>query len=486
MKASNVRRLLGVGVIAGLATVGLGIGSAADATVTVGAINCSSSTLLGPVAIRNPSVSHVTGPLWAAQGSPATITNVAGLTVLPSAVGPATIGSYQDLVNKSQLVGQLTTTVTTGLIPGLVFNYDPDLSDNGGVPNPVPMNGVATYGALGPFAAPTVSVNPPLPLVGTAGTFEVVTTLDPGAGTLPVQGSIGGGIFTPNVPLNITNTGTSDGPISLINTSTTLTANVTAPIATTAVTTCAPGASPVHTIQVQTDGGPIVASAPVIACDPTNNTAGLFKDSKGWWSQDTNPATVENYGGSLGGSTTYDGCVAPDQRLQAWNLSKNGALAADAVALAKAQIAVKTKSFGNCTMVDTITAAGQAHAANSPDAYQGQGVLSTKYLTGGGLGSKVKGASIYGDIDLVIDTSGGDPKMRFDFNGLVTKGVGLGGAASWVGEVDTAVGQTAALGILGCNTAGYSPPAIGKFFGNTAPYVNLKTGDDAQLIISAP
>jgi len=491
-----MKRLAAVGLAAGLATAGLAVfGSAADATITVGAINCSSATLLGPVAIRNPSVSHVTGPIWADTGSAATITNEAGLTVLPSTVGPATIGSYQDLVNKSQIVGiagatpALSTIVTTGAIAGLNFLYDPDLADNGGVPNPVPMNGVATYGALGPFAAPTVVVNPPLPLVGVNGTFEVVTTLDPGAGNLPVQGSIGGGIFTPDVPISITNVGPVDGVIDSVATSTTLTANVTAPIATSAVTTCAPGAAPNHTINVQTDGAAITARHPVIACKPAPGTGGIFKDSKGWWSGDTNPLTVENYGGSLGGSTTWGGCRAPDQRLQAWTTAKFGALATDAVQLQGATISVKGKHFGNCTNVDELTAAGQAHAADSSQAYEIQGTVATKYLTAlppVAVANKVKGSTISGAIRLVLDSTQATavPAARFEAKGVVTKGTGIGGTGSWTAELDNS--QAPILAIIGCNAPGYSPPAVGIFRGNTAPYLNLLTGVDAALVINAP
>ncbi len=468
------------------------IASPADATVGVGAINCTASTILGPVAVRNPSVSHVTGPVWADTGAAVTITNKAGMTVLPRTVGPATIGSYEGLVNKSQVVGTATTTMTLGAVPGLVFTYDPDLADNGGAPNPIPMDGVATYahaldGVLGPFPAPTVVVSGPLPLVGTAGTFDVTTTLDPGPGTLPTgstPGNPGAAIFTPDVPLSITSTGATDGVIDVVATSTTLTANVTFPIVTAATTSCAPSASPTHTVNIQTDGAATVARHPVVACDPANGTTGIFKDSKGWWSLDTNAATLENYGGSLGGSTIYDGCRAPDVRLNDWVLSKNGALPVDSLALAKASIAVKAKHFGNCTQVDEITSAGQSHAADSPNAYEAFGTVAAKYLTAANATSKVKASTISSAIRLVLDSTSGATVMRFEANGIVTKGAGLGGTGKWVGEVNTA--QAPAMGIIACNAPGYVVPAVGSFFGNTLPYLNLLTGDDAVLIVNAP
>lgn len=488
-RTKHFKRLLGVGVAAGLATVSLSVfGSAADATVNVGAINCTSTTILGPIAIRNPSISHVTGPVWAATGTAATITNKGGKTILPRNVGVATIGGFEGIVNKSQIVGSATTTVATGPVPGLVFQYDPDLADNGGVPDPVPMDGVAMYGAMGPFPAPTVIVSGPLPLVGTAGTYDITTTLDPGAGALPTgttPGNPGGLIVSPDVPLSITNTGTTDGQINVVATSTALTANVTAPLPTQAVTTCAPSANPVHTVNVQTDNAAITAAHPVIACDPANNTPGLFKDSKGWFSQDTDVATAENYGGSLGGATTYDGCVAPDVRLNDWVLSKNGALPADSLALAKAAIAVKAKSFGNCTLVDVVSPTGGVHNANSSSAYQSQGTVAAKWLTAANATSKVKGSTIYGAIRLVVDTTGaGATALRFEANGIVTKGTGLGGAAKFVGEVDTS--QAPAQNIIACNSPGYVAPAVGSFFAKAAPYLNLKTGDDAVLQILAP
>ncbi|MGQ0826388.1 MAG: hypothetical protein ACT4OX_15395 [Actinomycetota bacterium] len=503
MKPTNpLKRLLAVGVVAGVASVGLGaFGPAADATVNVGAINCKSTTILGPVYIRNPSVSHVTGPVWAARGVAATIINESGLTVLPRTVGPATIGSYEDLVNTSQIVGinggtaVSSTAVTTGPVPGLTFFYDPDLAD---IPGPVPMNGVTTYphaldGALGPFPAPTVVVTGPLPLVGVPGTFDITTTLDPGVGTLPTgstPGNPGAGLFTPDVPISITSTvpiaTATDGTISMVSTSTTLKANVTAPIVTSAVTSCGPSATPTHVINVQTDGAATTAAHPVIACDPTAGTGGVFKDSKGWWSQDTNLATAENYAGSLSGTTTWDGCIAPDTRLADWVLSKNGALVADSLALAKAAIAVKAKHFGNCTQVDEISAAGRVHAANSVNAYEAQGTVAAKWLTAANLPSKVKASTIYGAIRLVLDSSGGTaaPAMRLDAVGVVTKGAGIGGTATWVSEVDNT--QAGALAIIACNAPGYAPPAVGSFPLALAPFMNLLTDVDAVLQINAP
>lgn len=478
-------RPIGVGVAIGLIASLPGF---AGATVSVNQINCTATTLLGPVALRQPFVANVTGPVWAAKTSAVTLNDKPSATVLPSAVGPATVGSYQDLVNKFQIVGTASTVVTTGTIPGLVFQYDPDLADNGGIPNPVPMDGVATYGPYGPFAAPTVVVTAPLPLVGVAGTYDVTMSLDPGAGSLPVAGSIGGGIFLPNIPYAITNTGTVDGQIQMIATSTSVTANVTAPLATSAVTSCAPSADPLHVVNIQTDGGPIVPASPVIACDPANNTVGVFKDAKGWWTGDTNATTATDYGGSFGGTTRFDGCIAPDARLAAWVLSKNGAATADSLALAKADISIKSKQFGNCTLVDELSPAGLAHAADSPQAYENTGTLSTKYLTSANVTSKVKGSTAAVAIRLVIDTTSGAalPEVRLEANGIVTKGTGLGGELQFVAELDTSIGQTSTLGIIGCNTAGYSPPAVGKFLGNTAPYLNLKTGDNAVLQISAP
>lgn len=475
-KARPAARAAGV---AALALAGAMAAAPAHATIRTGEINCSSTTLLGPIAIRNPSTSHVTGPVWAAQGAAVQVTTKAGVTVLPRNVGPATVGSYQDLVNKSQIVGQATTTMTPGAIPGLVFLYDPDLAD--AVP-PVPMDGVTTYihaldGVLGPFPAPTVVVSGPLPLVGTPGTFDVTTTLDPGAGSLPTGSTPmnpGAAIIAPDVVMNITNTGSTDGSIEVIATSTTLTANVTAPLVTSAVTSCAPSAEPTHVINVQTDGGPIVDDAPVFACKPTLGTPGAMSDSKGWWS---NPASLESeFGGSMKGDVTYGGCVAPDQKLDAWVTAKTGALAAEATGVSSAAIKFKGKHFGNCTDVALRSPEGLSYGADTDTAYPIYGSLQAKFNV-----SKPKGpqAAIGGNI--VVDTTGPAPRAYFEASGTVSKGTGVGGTLYFLAELDGADPDVA--GIIACNSPGYIAPAD-VFYGKTV--LPIVTGDDAVLSVSLP
>jgi hypothetical protein len=469
-------------------------GSPARATVKTGEINCTASTILGPIAIRNPSTSHVVGPYWAAKSSAVTITIKAGTTLLPRTSGPGTIGSYQDLVNKYQVVGSASTTVTTGAIPGLVYMYDPDTGDNGGVPNPVPMNGVATYvhaldGVLGPFPAPTVVVSPPLPLVGTPGTFDVVVTLDPGVGTLPTgstPGNPGAMIFAPDIPLSVSNTGTADGAIELIATSTTLTANVIAPIATAATTSCGQSTVAEHTVHVQTDGAARVAGEPVVACDPTNGTAGLLKDSKGWWSKDTNAATAEDYAGNALASATYDGCTAPDQQLADWVLSKNGISAPSALQIAKAAIQIKAKHFGNCTQVDIIDSFGRHHNADNPQSYEMGGTIKATYKTSADAaipGLKPSQGTVAARVVIDQNVTTAQPLTYVEATGVITKGLGAGGAVTFIGELDTTAPNV--LGVIACNTAGYTAPAVGKQLGNT-PSLPMKTGDDAVLEIAAP
>jgi hypothetical protein len=497
MDMNRLKRSIGVGVTGALALSVLGLigGSPARATVKTGEINCTATTILGPVALRNPSSSHVVGPYWAAKSAAVTITIKAGTTLLPRTSGPGTIGSYQDLVNKFQVVGTATTTMTAGAIPGLVYTYDPDTGDNGGVPNPVAMDGVATYahamdGVLGPFPAPTVVVSAPLPLVGTPGTYDVTITLDPGAGTLPTgstPGNPGAMIFAPDIALAVTNTGTADGTIELIATSTTLTANVTAPIVTAATTNCGQSTLPQHTVHIQTDGAPRVPGEPVVACDPTPGTPGLLKDSKGWWSKDTNAATAENYAGNAAATSTYDGCTAPDQQLADWVLSKNGVPAASALQIAKAQISIKAKHFGNCTNVDIIDSLGRRHNADDPTSYEMGGTLGAKWLTAANAaipGVKPTGATVAARLVINRNVTTAQPLTYVEATGVVTKGLGAGGAVTFVGELDTASTQVA--GIIACNTPGYSPPATGVFRGGAAPQLPIVTGDDAVLEIAAP
>jgi hypothetical protein len=490
MDVNRLKRSIGAGVAGALALGVIG-GAPARATVRTGTINCTATTIVGTVALRNPASSHVVGPYWAAKSSATAITVKAGSTVLPRTSGPGTIGSYQDLVNRFQLVGMATTTVTTGVIPGLVYSYDPDLGD--AVPA-VPMNGVATYahptdGTLGPFAAPTVTVSGPLPLVGTPGTFDVVVALDPGAGSLPTgstPGNLGAAIFAPDIPIAITNTGTTDGTIDFVATSTTVTANVTAPLATTAVTNCGTSTVPQHTIHVQTDGAPRVPGEPVVACDPTLNTPGLLKDAKGWWSRDTNGATAEDYAGNALVTTTYDGCTAPDTQLADWVLSKNGVPAASAVQIAKAIVSIKAKHFGNCTQVDVIDSLGRRHNADNPQSYEMGGTLTATYKTAANAaipGLKPSGATVAARVVINRNVTSAQPLTYVEATGVVTKGLGTGGALTFVGELDTAAPNV--LGVIACNTAGYVPPSSGTQLGNT-PALPIKTGDNAVLEIAAP
>jgi hypothetical protein len=489
----NLIRSIGAGIAGALALGVLG-GSAALATVKTGELNCTGTTILGPVALRNPTSSHVVGPYWAAKASSITITTKGGTTVLPRMAGVATIGSYQDIVNKSQIVGTATTTITPGAIPGLVFSYDPDLADNGGIPNPVLMNGVATYahaldGVLGPFPAPTVVISGPLPLIGVAGTYDVATTIDPGLGSLPTgstPGNPGGLIFTPDVPVTITNTGSTDGTIRVIGTSTALTANVTAPLPTSAVTTCGQPAEPQFVVHIQTDGAPRVPGEPVVACDPTLATAGLLKDSKGWWTQDTDVLTAENYAGSASAAVTYDNCTAPDTQLNDWVTSKNGVAAASALTIAKAQISVKAKHFGNCTNVDIIDATGRRHNANHPTAYEMGGTLGAKWVTAGDAaiaGVKPTGATVQARVVIYKNVTTLQPLTYLEAKGVVSKGLGLGGAVTFVSELDPASTRVQAL--VACNSPGYTIPATGLQLGGT-PSFPILTGDDAVLEIAAP
>jgi hypothetical protein len=415
---------------------------------------------------------------------------------VPVGAPPGTIiGSYQDLVNRFQVAGTATTTMTPGAIPGLAYTFDPDLADNGGIPNPVPMNGVATYahaldGVLGPFPAPTVVVVAPIPLIGTPGTFDVVMTLDPGAGTLPTgstPGNPGAMIFAPDIPLAVTSTGATDGRIRFIATSTTLTANVTAPVALAATTTCGTSAEPQHTVHIQTDGAPRVPGEPVVACDPTNGTMGLLKDSKGWWTQDTDVLTAENYAGSASAAVTYDNCTAPDTQLNDWVTSKNGVAAASALTIAKAQISVKAKHFGNCTNVDIIDNLGRRHNANHPTAYEMGGTLGAKWVTAGDAaiaGVKPTGATVQARVVIYKNVGTGLPALAYlEAKGVASKGLGLGGAVTFVGELDPLSARVIAL--VACNSPGYTIPATGMQLGGT-PSFPILTGDDAVLEIAAP
>mgnify|MGYP001503130244 FL=1 len=100
-------KLFKVKSLGGTALVAVAIGvigsSGAGATVQVGAINCTAhavllpSTVLGDVALQNPTESHVQGPVWAAQGSAFSLVTPPSVAILPSSAGGQTVSKYTDI-----------------------------------------------------------------------------------------------------------------------------------------------------------------------------------------------------------------------------------------------------------------------------------------------------------------------------------------------------------------------------------------------------
>jgi hypothetical protein len=491
--------IIGASIVGlGLPVVALAAASPAGATVRVSAINCTASTPLGNTAIQNPSTSDVTGPTWAAQGAAISIVTKGSVAVLPATAGGFSVYNFKNVTTTDELLGlnappltggegpgdTAVTTVTNAPIPG--YFYTPDL----GATAPVPMDGV---GSDPPAPLLTITQGPAI--LATGGIYFSTVVVGPGSGltvTQPSVGGIGGAIISPDQPLAITNTGAINGPIKFIGTQTALTANVLAPPpgGIAAVTTCAPPASPEFVTHVHTTGGAIDTSEPAISCQPSAGTAGSFGVSKGFWS---GPAGVGDpaaqAAGSVKAATTYDGCVVPDQQADAWNGSKHGAPAAVATTVAKASIALKGAGFGDCKLVSIRNAAGETEQGY-PNTYQFAGSLSTKYLTSGNVATKLAGTSASVVIKFEIDENDlpfppapGSLTNSVEATGTVTKGFGIGGAVTFVGELDST--NAAVLAIDGCNGVG-PVGAPNAFIGAIKGGLPFKTADNATFEVERP
>lgn len=508
LNRSYIKRLLGGGVAAAIVAAGLAVGvSPAGATITNGAINCTASipALTSSVSLQNPTSSHVSGPVWSAQGAAATITNPAGVQILPSGVGGQLVSSFRDLKQGSMLLGLNTgvngqnagdTTLAGPFdtdIPLNGFTYDPDLTD--AVPA-IPMDGVATYnhtatypgsnntplGVVGPFPKPILRVTQGNPLVVAGGTYYISVSISPSPAEMKVAngtGTIGGAITSPAQPLSITDVGAANGPIKYINTSTALTAKVLGVI--DAITTCTPSASPAHTIHVHTQGTYTPddsagnTTEPLAACKPTANTQGLLKYSKGYGTGGTAPAAA----GSLSATLTYDGCVVPDVQAVQWAAIKFGApTLADATNTKKAVIALKAKNFGDCTNVDTLTAAGRSHNYASPNHYGAYGSIAASWTDASAkpIKTKLPAVSATSRLDIVVDTTGPTPGIFLEGKGIGVKGLGIGADVYLLAELDQS--NLNVQKVLGCNGVG-AAPAPGVYLGGVAPYLTVKTAENA-------
>ncbi|MDZ4828002.1 MAG: hypothetical protein SGJ13_16290 [Actinomycetota bacterium] len=484
------KKCIGASLAVGLAASALAVISStpADATVKVGAINCTANipALGTSVALQQPSTSHLTGPYWVDTGSAFTVTNVGGTTGLPSAASGIAINDFRDVITKAQVVGQPTTTLSTTptLVGGFAgdgfFYFDNDIGD---ATAPVKMDGLLTNPAAPTIVIAAITSPAPIP-----GAFTVTTTLDPGVGTLdiidgppgPGNGNgfgDGGAVFSPDVIISVTNAGTTDGPINYIGTSTALTAKILGVI--DAITACAPSASPAFTAHVQTDGTPVpTAQSPVVACDPADGTGGTNKASKGLAT-----APLLDAAASTSEVMTFTGCRAPDAQSNAWNPAKLGPLTADAITLDRASISIKGKNFGNCTLVDKRTGAGQLPNKDSAGDYETYSVATIKWLNS--LLKPVKGASttsasLYSRI--IINTNGYAPEVTSEHNGVVTKGFGAGGVIEIVSELDTANADVA--DVIDCNSTPPGAVPVGVYLQKIG--LPLLTADDAVLEIQIP
>ncbi len=494
-------RLLTAGITAGLALSALVVGGApAGATVHVGAINCTAhavllpSTVIGDVAVQNPSEAHVQAPVWTSQGSAFAFTTPASISILPVSAGGQTVSKFQDVTNTSQIIG-VNAPPTTGAsgagdtivatqpstpVPG--YFWDNNVSD---ATPPVPMDGL---GSDPPAPTATVDAGPSLLAAGGVWYAKVVIAPNSYSPGLVPAGPIGGAIYAPAQSVNVTNSGALDGPINYIGASTSLVAFVLGG-AISATTTCAPSATPEHVTHIHTAGSPANKTEPVLSCKPTAGTAGTNVISKGLWS---GPAGVGDpaftaVGASLKAAVTYDGCVVPDQQADAWVLSKHGAPAAVALTASKAILSLKGKGFGDCKLVSIRNGAGQSEQGYT-NSYEITGTIGTKFTNGSNVVVKVPGTAASVTIKLIIDenTSLANPltiipETTLEADGVATKGMGMGGAVKFVGELDPS--NAAVLSMEGCN--GVGPVGIPNVYIGAAG-LPIKTAGDAVFQVERP
>jgi hypothetical protein len=491
--------MLGAGILGLTLPIAALAATPAGATVHVGAINCDAhavllpSTVLGDVAVQNPSTSRVDAPTWSAQGGAFTFTVAAALQILPSSAGGQNVDHFSDLNTTDQIIGQNVppssqgagdTTITTAAdapIPG--YFWDNDVTDN---TPPVPMDGVGTHPP-----APHGSIDQGPVLLASGGVYYLHNSIAP-SGSFPAglhpAGAVGGGIFSPATVVNVTNAGAQDGPINFIGASTQLTAFVLGG-AISATTSCAPSAAPEATVHVHTAGSPPRASEPVVACDPATAPTGFVSVSKGFWSGPAGTGDpAAQAADSLKASTTYDGCVVPDQQADQWNGSKHGAPAAVALTATKALISLKGAGFGDCKQVSIRNAAGE-NEQGYPNTYQIAGSLSTKYENGGGVVVKVPGTAAAVVIKLEIDKNNNPiaqpiPDVTVEADGTVTKGLGVGGAVQFITTLDKTSADVAA--ILGCNGVAGQATINNQFIGAIKPGLPIVAGNEDIFQVSRP
>jgi hypothetical protein len=488
--------MLGVGLVGLTLPIAALAAAPAGATVRVGAINCDAhavllpSTDLGHVAVQNPSTSQVDAPTWAAQGSAATFTVAAGLQILPVSAGGQSVDHFSDINTTDQIIGQnvppaaqsagdtTITTVPDAAIPG--YFWDNDVTDAN---PPVPMDGVGTHPP-----APHGSVDQGPALLASGGVYYLHNSIAPSPAQLKPTGTVGGGIFSPATVINVTNVGTQDGPINFIGASTALNAFVLGG-AIEATTSCAPSATPESTIHVHTAGSPPSVTEPVVACDPATPPTGFVSVSKGFWS---GPAGVGDpaaqAGDSLKASTTYDGCVVPDQQADQWNGSKHGAPAAVALTAAKALVSLKGAGFGDCKQVSIRNPGGETEQGYN-NTYQIAGSLSTKYENGGGVVVKVPGTAAGVVIKLIINENNNPlvspaPMVTVEANGTVTKGFGVGGAVQFVTTLDNTSADVVA--IMGCNGVTGAATINNQFIGAIKPGLPIVAGPEDIFQVARP
>jgi hypothetical protein len=485
--------MLGAGLLGLSLPVAALAAAPAGATVHVGAINCDAhavilpSTDLGHVAVQNPSTSHTIAPEWVAQGAAFNFSTPASMQILPSSAGGQSVDHFSDIATTDQIIGQnvppaaqgagdtTITTVSDHAVAGAF--WDNNVSDN--VP-PVPMDGLGTDPP-----APHNSVDQGPALLASGGVYYVHTLTSPSPNKLSPSGPIGGAIFSPAASVAVTNAGAQDGPINYIGASTSLNAFVLGG-AVEATTTCAPSATPQSVVHIHTAGSPANLTEPVLACAPTAGTAGTLTISKGFWSGPAgqgDPALQA--GGSLKSAVTYDGCVVPDQQSDAWVLSKHGAPAAVALTATKAQLSLKGKNFGDCKLVTNRGPGGEVEGGYT-NSYQTTGTIGTKFTNSSNVVVKVPGTAAAVTIKYVIDTNNNPivqpiPEVTLEARGVVTKGMGVGGNVTFVGELDNT--NSAVLSVLGCNGIGPAG-APNVFYG--ALNEPFKTGGDAIFQVDRP
>jgi hypothetical protein len=455
-----------------------------------GAINCTANipALSSTVALQNPSSSHVQGPVWAAQNSATSLTTKGGVQVLPSSAGGQPITSFRDIVQNAEINGINTgaagqnagdTTITPVTNQQLNnFFYDNNISD---ATPPVPMDGVGTNPKK-----PVLNIFQPSALLVVGGTYFSKVSISPSPDELAVAGAVGGAIFSPDEVLAITSSGAADGSIKYIGNSTSLTAKVLGAI--DAITTCSNSATPEHTIHVHTAGSPVNTAEPVVACQPATGTTGAANAlvSKGFWTGagGTGDPAFAAVGGSLKAAITYDGCVVPDQQSDAWVLSKHGAPAAVALTATKAIISLKGKGFGDCSLVSVRGAGGVTSKADTTKAYEFTGTIGTKYTNSGNVVVKVPGtaAAVTQKIFINQNTSLTNPLVTLEADGVVTKGMGVGGAVHFGTELDSTSASVQAL--EGCNGIPTQPTQANVYIG--AVGFKMLTAGDAVLEVSRP